>query len=192
LAFSDASHIQAVGGVSFERGDALYLDTAGNISSHDSLGYELNDIVLLSNGSGWRCGYGAMQRTTDGGKTWEWQELRNDNFMALEVRGPLEAYTCGSEGSICVTKDGGQHWETLRNGNDLRKPKYRLKDIVFVDGQRGYAVGEQGVVIYTNDAGAHWSELERFTEAHLYSLTVAPDQALIIAGDNGELWRVIP
>jgi photosystem II stability/assembly factor-like uncharacterized protein len=190
IAFSDAAHLQAVGGVSFERGDAMYLDTAGAVSAHDSLGYELNDIVLLPDGNGWRCGYGVMQHTANGGKTWEWQDLRKDNYTALDVHSSQLAYACGGEGSVCATMDGGRTWETLRNGNDITKVKYRLMDIVFIDPVRGYAVGENGVVIYTNDGGRHWSELERFTNTHLYGISIMPGGDLLVCGDGGEVWRI--
>ena len=190
LAFQDATHFIAVGGISFERGDAMYADAGGNISRHDSLDFELNDIVLLPDGSGWRCGYGAMQHTNDDGKTWDFQELRNDNYTALDVHGPLAAYTSGGEGSICATYDGGAHWETLRNGNDLTHPKYRLQDLIFTDGQHGYAVGENGVMIYSDDAGHHWSEVERFTDANLHGITKGPEGSLYVCGEGGELWRI--
>jgi photosystem II stability/assembly factor-like uncharacterized protein len=191
LAFRDAGHIQMVGGVSFERGDALEVDSSGNILSHDSLGYELNDIHLLPDGNGWRCGYGVMQHTRDGGKTWEWQSLRNDNYTALDVRSAAVAYACGAEGSICATYDGGKSWQTLRNGNDLTHPKYRLQDILFLNEQTGYAVGEEGIVISTDDGGRHWSELERFTSTHLHGIAKGPNGKLFICGDGGELWELI-
>lgn len=189
LAFSDAAHMQVVGGVSFERGDAMYVDTTGSILAYDSLGYELNDISLLSNGAGWRCGYGVMQRTDDAGKTWQWQGLRNDNYTSLDVHDAQTAYACGAEGSICVTRDG-RTWQTLRNGNDLTYPKYRLQDLLFTDDQHGYAVGEKGVVIYTDDAGQHWSELKRFTEANLHGIARGPNGVFFVCGEGGALWEI--
>jgi len=182
----------AVGGISFDRGDALLADTAGNILAHDSLGYELNDIAMLPQGQGWRCGYGVMQHTTDGGNTWQWQSPRNDNYKALDVHSPLLAYACGGEGSICATQDGGESWTTLRNGNDLTLPKYRLQDLLFLDDMRGYAVGENGLMIYTDDGGRHWSELERFTSAHLYGMARNARGELFVCGDGGEIWRIEP
>jgi photosystem II stability/assembly factor-like uncharacterized protein len=192
LAFADAARLLAVGGVSFERGDAMWADTAGQVLAHDSLGYELNDIVLLPGGQGWRCGYGVMQRTDDAGRSWQWQSPHNDNYKALDVHSRQVAYACGGEGSICATQDGGRSWTTLRNGNDLTHPKYRLQDLLFLDALHGYAVGEDGVVIYTDDGGHHWSELERFTTAHLYGISRGPDDALFVCGDGGELWRIAP
>jgi hypothetical protein len=162
------------------------------VLAHDSLGYELNDIVLLPGGQGWRCGYGVMQRTGDAGRSWQWQSPHNDNYKALDVHSGQVAYACGGEGSICATQDGGRSWTTLRNGNDLTHPKYRLQDLLFLDALRGYAVGEDGVVIYSDDGGHHWSELERFTTAHLYGISRGPDGALFVCGDGGELWRIAP
>lgn len=190
IAFSDAAHAQCVGGISFERGDALQIDSAGRFSSHDSLGYELNDIVLLPGGGGYRCGYGAMQYTTDGGSSWQWSTLNRDNYKAIEVRDALTAFTCGGEGSICVTHNGGKDWEMLRNGNDLSRPKYRLEDLIFISDDQGYAVGEEGVVIYTDDGGRHWSELEHFTDANLHGIARCPNGDLMICGAGGELWRM--
>jgi photosystem II stability/assembly factor-like uncharacterized protein len=190
LAFADAEHALCAGGISFLRGDALWIDSAGHVTAHDSLGYELNDIALLPGGAGFRCGYGVMQYTTDGGKTWQWTELRNDNYTALDVHSATIAFACGGEGSIVVTRNGGRDWETLRNGNDLRLPKYRLRDLVFIDGTRGYAAGEEGKVIYTDDAGRHWSELEPFTDENLHGIALCPDGDLLVCGEGGALWRI--
>jgi photosystem II stability/assembly factor-like uncharacterized protein len=192
MAFQDAGHAEAVGGISFESGAALDIDTSGNIIYYDSLTYELNAIAILPDGNGWRCGYGVMQHTTDHGKSWTWQTPRNDNFNALDIHSGQIAYTCGGEGSICATHDGGSTWETLRNGNDLTHPKYRLQDILFLDEQHGYAVGEDGIMIYSDDAGHHWSELERFTTSHLHGIARAPDGSLFVCGEGGEIWRIRP
>ena len=190
LAFRDATHIECVGGISFDRGDVMYIDSAGQINGHDSLGYELNAIKIGRDGLGYRCGYGAMQYTSDGGQNWLWSTLKNDNYTAIDVRNATSAFTCGAEGSICVTHNAGRDWETLRNGNDLSHPKYRLQDLLFINDLQGYAVGESGLVIYTDDAGNHWSEVSHFTDANLHGLTRCPNGDLIVCGEGGELWRI--
>jgi photosystem II stability/assembly factor-like uncharacterized protein len=190
IAFSNAAQAHCAGGISFNRGDALSIDSSGTVLDHDSLGYELNDIVLLPGGSGFRCGYGAMQYTKDGGKSWQWANINNDNFTSLYVRSAEIAYACGGEGSICMTSNGGKDWTTLRNGNDLTRRKYRLRDLIFTDVIHGYAVGEGGKVIHTDDAGRHWSELEHFTDANLHGISRCPNGDLLICGEGGEIWRI--
>lgn len=192
IAFQDATHAQCVGGISFYRGDALGIDSNGNVLQHDSLGYELNDIKILPSGIGYRCGYGAIQYTNDHGVSWHWAKLNNDNFTALTITGPQTAFACGGEGSIAQTIDGGHSWRILRNGNDITHKKYRLQDLLFLNDQEGYAVGEKGAVIFTDDGGRHWSELENFTKSNLHSIAQAGHGYLFVCGENGELWKILP
>ncbi|MEO6832969.1 MAG: YCF48-related protein [Chitinophagaceae bacterium] len=190
IAFQDAGRAQCVGGISFYRGDAMSIDSAGNISAHDSLGYELNDIKILPSGIGYRCGYGAMQYTNDGGESWDWSTLKNDNYTALFITDSESAFTCGGEGSIAKTLDAGHSWKILRNGNDITHKKYRLQNLLFLNASQGYAVGESGAVISTEDGGNHWSELASFTTTNLHGIALGPDGSIFICGENGELWKL--
>ncbi|MBS1644441.1 MAG: hypothetical protein JST36_05320 [Bacteroidetes bacterium] len=192
IAFQNATLAQCVGGISFYRGDAMVIDSNGNVLQHDSLGYELNDIKILPSGIGYRCGYGAIQYTNDHGASWHWARLNNDNFTALSITGPQSAFACGGEGSIAQTNDAGHTWNIRRNGNDITHKKYRLRDIFFLNNQEGYAVGEKGVVLYSDDAGRHWSELENFTKSNLQAIAQASNGALFVCGENGELWKILP
>ena len=192
LAFQDPKHLQFVGGISFNRGDAMFTDTAGNISAHDSLGYELNDIRIRTDGIGYRCGYGVMQYTSNSGQDWQWSDIRNDNYTAVYMLDAQTAFTCGGEGSICVTYNSGKDWITLRNGNDLTHPKYRLQNLVFLNPSKGYAIGEKGIMIYTDDGGAHWSELEHFTNDNLHGIAALKNGTLLVSGENGSLWKIQP
>jgi len=192
LAFQDAAHLQFVGGISFNRGDAMFTDTAGNITAHDSLGYELNDIHIRTDGIGYRCGYGIMQYTNNFGLDWQWTTMRNDNYTAVWMIDAQTAFTCGGEGSICVTHNSGKDWTTLRNGNDLTHPKFRLQNLAFLNASKGYAVGENGVIIYTDDGGAHWSELDHFIDDNLHGIIALRDGSLLVCGENGALWKIRP
>lgn len=192
IAFQDAGRAQCVGGITFLRGDAMNIDSAGNIVAHDSLGYELNDIKILPSGIGYRCGYGAMQYTSDGGESWRWATLNNDNYTAISITGPKSAYACGGQGSIAETLDAGHSWTILRNGNDITHKKYRLQDVLILNSSEGYAVGESGVVIYTEDGGRHWSEFASFTATNLHGIARAANGNLFICGENGELWKLKP
>lgn len=192
LAFSDSNNVLCLGGVSFERGEVMWINQDGQVLQHDTTQFELNDLVLLPNKKGFRCGYGVIQYSETGGQTWNWTSVNNDNFKSLDVHSAQLAYVCGGEGSVCVTKNGGVSWDVLRNGNNLTLPKYRLQDLIFLDSEHGYAVGEKGAVIHTDDAGKHWSELETFTSEHLYGIAKCPDGDLLICGEDGGIWRLKP
>jgi photosystem II stability/assembly factor-like uncharacterized protein len=191
LAFSDATHLLVVGGVSFGSGIREYIDTFGHLLKRDSLPYQFNKIMMTSGQTGYLCGYGVMTKTTDGGKTWNFQNLRKDDFTAMDIHGD-EIWVCGYNGGVFHTTNGGGSWERLRNGNDITIPGYHLNGIVFKDSRHGWAVGENGILIYTDDGGHHWAEYDKFTTNALRCIAICPNGDLLVAGDNGALFRIVP
>lgn len=185
-----AGNLLISGGISFEIGFMYRYNATGDQLGFDTTNYEVNDMVLLPDRTGYMCGYGVMARTVDDGATWQLQDIREDNFNALDVHSTNEVWTCGWNGSIYHTIDAGRSWVRKRNGNDLTKPRYHLYDILFTDAQNGYAVGENGLVIYSDDGGDHWMEMDRFTGEALYSVALCPDKSLLICGEKGVLYRL--
>ena len=99
---------------------------------------------------------------------------------------------CGSNGGIYHTYNGGNSWERFRNGNDISLPRYHLQSIIFKDNLNGWAVGESGKMIHTDDGGRHWEEYDQFTTSNLFSVAICPNGDLLVAGDGGALYRIIP
>ena len=191
IAFTDASHAIVVGGVSFDEGAFQRIDSAGNVTGWDSLGYQLNKITMTSGGTGYMCGYGAMEKTTDSGKTWAFQNVLGDDFTCMDIHGD-EIWMCGYNGGIYYTSDGGSNWTRYRNGNDIVLPRYRLLAILFTDDLNGWAAGEDGKVIHSTDGGKQWAEYTQFTTNSLRSIALCPNGDLLIAGDGGSLYRITP
>lgn len=190
--FFSSNRGMVVGGISFNQGYRFVIGQDGDHAGFDSLGYELNDIELVDGSTGFISGYGVILKTTDTGHTWQHLDIANDNFTAIHAYGPNEVWTCGYNGSVFHSSNGGQSWERLRFGNNVTIPRYRLLDIVFKDPMHGFAVGEDGVFIYTDDGGRHWMEFDRFTDAALRNLRLMPDGSLLVCGDKGSLYRVLP
>ena len=190
LAFANESRGVAVGGISFITGYLMYLDSEGNVLRHDSLSHELNDIEQVDGKTAYICGYGVLYKTSDSMKTWQQLDVKNDNFTAVHAYANGEVWTCGYNGSIFHSPDGGQRWERKRNGNDVTRPRYRLLDIGFADPLHGYAVGEKGLMICTNDGGTHWMEYKSFTKADLRNIYIRKDGAVFVCGDNGALFKL--
>ena len=139
---------------------------------------------------GYISGYGGLLRTIDGGNSWNFTEVKNDNFTSVFAVNSTDAWTCGYAGSIFRTTDGGNNWEKLRNGNNLLKKKYALLSIYFRDSLTGWACGENGLLIGTTDGGNNWKEYDSFTENALRDLALAPDGKLIVVGDNGSIYKI--
>jgi photosystem II stability/assembly factor-like uncharacterized protein len=190
IAFIEPSTGIIVGGISFNYGVMAYINDQHEIYRFDTFNYELNDIEMANNRTGYVSGFGVMMKTSDGAVTWKIQDVKNDNFTAIHMHSEQELWICGYNGSIFHTTDGGDNWERLRNGNDIKKPRYHLLDIVFKDRQNGWAVGEEGAVIHTTDGGHTWELYEKFTSAALRSIAIAPHGSLIVAGDEGTLYKL--
>jgi photosystem II stability/assembly factor-like uncharacterized protein len=189
IALPTADKAIVITGVSFGIGSRQHIDNAGNLLQYDSLDFEQNDICMTDAQTGYIAAYGVVQKTTDGGNSWRFMDIRNDNFTAIDCHDAQRAWLCGAQGSVYQTTDGA-NWQRLRNGNDLTLPRYHLNDILFTDDLHGYAVGENGLVIYSDDGGHHWMEFDRFTDATLRCIVKGPDGNLFVCGDNGTLYRI--
>ncbi|WP_276134665.1 WD40/YVTN/BNR-like repeat-containing protein [Polluticoccus soli] len=191
LTFIEPSTGIIIGGISFNYGVMAYIDDQNDIYRYDTFNYELNDIEMLDNRTGYISGYGVVLKTADGAVKWKLQDIKNDNFTAIHAQSENELWVCGYNGSIYYTSNGGEKWEQFRSGNDIKKPRYRLLDIYFKDRTNGWAVGEEGVVIHTTDGGHSWDLYKKFTSNALRCITQTPDGQLIVCGDNGSLYKLL-
>lgn len=195
LAYTSKGGI-AIGGISFNFG---FIATLNNVSvdkkdvsiiNFDTTAYELNDIQMLDDNTGYIAGFGVMLKTTDGGQSWTQLDIKNDNFTSLCAIDENHIWTCGYNGSIHFSDNGGTSWQTLKKANSALGKKYRFLDIMFVSKTNGWAVGEEGLVTYTTDGGHTWKEYDRFTAYALRSILSLPSGDLIAAGDNGTLYKL--
>jgi photosystem II stability/assembly factor-like uncharacterized protein len=173
------------------QGTITQVDSNFNIITEDTYQFGLNDVYMVSPSTGYVIGYGAVLKTTDYRRSWVFQNVKGDNFTAMDIHGE-EIWMCGANGGIYHTTDGGGHWQNYRNGNNLSLPHYFLRCIAFKDNQNGWAAGDEGRLIYTDDGGHHWMEYERFTTENLRSMAICPNGDLILVGDNGSLFRLVP
>lgn len=192
IAAPQPNRLVMVGGVSFTQGERIYTDATGAYYRRDTAEYEMTDVVMVDERKGYIAGTGIFLKTEDSMKTWEVQQVRDDNFQAISTVGDKYVFTCGINGSIWCSSNGGNTWERRRNGNDITLPRYKLTDLVFRNEKEGYAVGESGTLIYTTDGGRHWMEHDRFTRKHLYCITLLGDGNLVVAGEAGEMWKLLP
>ncbi len=167
------------------------VDSNFKIIDEQTFLHGLNNMYMVDDHTGYVVGYGAVMKTTDRGNTWTYLPVDGDNFTAMDIHGN-EIWMCGANGSIFHTTDAGKNWGRQRNGNDISVPRYMLRSILFTTPMHGWAVGDKGVVIYTRDGGNNWSEYKRFTTRTLRGIAAAPNGDLIVAGDEGTIYRITP
>lgn len=191
IAFPAANHCVLIGGVSFSIGYLVHIDSSGNTLKRADPNYELNDVEMQTPAVGYIVGHGVVQKSIDSGYTWRVLEVHNDNFTAVHVYGNT-VWVSGYNGSMYVSYDDGDNWQRKRNGNDITLPRYRILDFIFIDAAHGYAVGEDGLVLYTDDGGNHWMEYDRFTTNALRCIIAQKNGSLLVCGDGGSLYAIMP
>lgn len=172
-------------------GSITKVNTAFRIVSKHVYRFGLNDIRMVSPTTGYVLGYGAILKTTDGGLTWNYLNVVNDNFTGMDIHGN-ELWVCGFRGGLFHSTDAGTTWEILRKGAQVGNIDYEMWGIVFKDKKKGWAVCDNGKLISTDDGGHHWMEYEPFTTLALRSISLCPNGDLLVAGDGGMLFRVTP
>ncbi len=127
---------------------------------------ELNGISFIDVRNGWIVGAeGLIFNTTDGGSTWRKQEshlskngwLCNVTFIDLHNGWAVgrEVTKEGGKGIILNTSDGGKNWTPQECDTPAE-----LRDLYFIDINRGWVSGYGGTILYTSDGGINWEKQE--------------------------------
>ena len=126
--------------------------------------FDIEFIVGLPGEPVWGFATGGLQmtwRTDDCGETWE--QIRgacgDGNFNSCSFVNKNTGWFVGAPSvtfpaTIMCTTDGGNTF--LEQINAVSEPL--LKDVFFVNDQRGLAVGIYGQTLYTSDGGSNWEE----------------------------------
>lgn len=119
--------------------------------------FVLNDDIAWASGSN-----GYIAKTTDGGTTWAWQQVKGydkADFRDIEVFSDQQAViiASGTPAVILKTADGGQTWQQVFKNND---PAYFLDAMAFSDAKHGWVLGDpingKFLLLETKDGGQTW------------------------------------
>jgi Photosynthesis system II assembly factor YCF48 len=124
-----------------------------------------NDLAVVDARHVWTSdAFGVIERTTDGGVTWESQQVASQfsHFWGIDFADALNGWAVGdadqsnNTGMIYHTADGGATWTLQFEGvpGDLEI----LYDVAALTDQVAVAVGSLGLILRTTDGGQTWSE----------------------------------
>jgi photosystem II stability/assembly factor-like uncharacterized protein len=121
---------------------------------------EFNDICFTDSNHGFIIGgMGDFLKTTDGGITWQYQNLYtkypNPYFNSICFIDSLRGWIIGVS-FILETKDGGENWSELNTEIGLLKVRFAKVDGSLSIEQAGWIVGGYGIIYRTTDAGDNW------------------------------------
>ncbi|BAU52959.1 Ycf48-like protein precursor [Mucilaginibacter gotjawali] len=114
---------------------------------------------------------GTVAKTTDGGKTWDWQQVKSfekADFRDIEAFSDKEAVimSSGTPALILKTTDGGASWKVKYSNADTA---YFFDAMDFADKKHGYVLGDpinnKFVLMETKDGGETWSPFKYLPDA---------------------------
>lgn len=97
----------------------------------------------------------------------------------------------GEFGTVMITSDGGENWETLAPLVDEFYPQAAY----FKDPKMGWITGLGGVILHTSDGGQNWTEQETETVVPLYGIEQVGETLYAVGGEgtmlryDGAVWR---
>ena len=114
---------------------------------------------------------GTIAETTDGGKTWNWQQVKGyekADFRSIEAFTDKEAIimSSGTPALILKTTDGGATWQEKYRKTDTA---YFLDAMDFADKKHGYVLGDpinsKFLLLETKDGGETWAPFKNPPDA---------------------------
>src|SRR6201996_705330 len=137
----------------FLKAQKVTLLQQGKPTSIRGLSVVNNNIAWVSGSNG----YTAL--TTDGGKTWTWQQVKGfekADFRDIEAFSDKEAIimASGTPALILKTIDGGKNWQIKYRNTDTA---YFLDAMKFINAKHGIVLGDpisnKFLLLETNDCG---------------------------------------
>lgn len=152
-------------GGGFSNINTLYSTTNGGESWEKNTALKnsvISGIECLSENTAFIFGYGggreAVQKTTDGGKSWNivWsgassKALQGGKFFSSEI-----GIAVGGSGTVILTKDGGKSWENISLPEQIDLISCSMaSDMVYVSGANGALWRKSTISSLHNSADSH-------------------------------------
>jgi len=156
---------------------ALLLFASGLMAQHIEILQQdkptsIRGLSVVDDSTAWISGSrGNIAKTTDGGNTWKWQQVKGfekADFRGIEAFSAKEAVimSSGTPALILKTTDGGNTWtEKYRNADT----SYFFDAIAFETPKHGFVLGDpinnKFVLMETKDGGETWAMFKNRPDA---------------------------
>jgi photosystem II stability/assembly factor-like uncharacterized protein len=175
-------------GSGFDGNEIYKTDNCGGSWVQQSISpriYGFREIQFINGNTGFLIALGEFLKTTDGGLTWEYQNLweKYQKYLySMHFVDSLHGWIVGGDydGFILRTVDGGVNWE--EENMDIPDYLYRIS---FFDTLHGWIVGRSGLIYRTVDGGENWISQRDGSTNWLTSISFADEQNGWVVGENG-------
>lgn len=119
---------------------------------------DLRSVSFHNSEIGWGFAYSeqtlpSLHKTTDGGASWDLQDIRSSISVQMCVIDEFTAYSLQNSGNIIKTTNGGKNWEIIYT--NVKSP-IRIQ---FVNKNTGFLISNNRMFYKTTDGGASWQGL---------------------------------
>jgi photosystem II stability/assembly factor-like uncharacterized protein len=164
----------------------------------------ITSVFFIDSENGWATGHqGVILNTTDGGQNWQLQFRGRDAQQQVLDLAKAREQQLNKDIESAPNDDEAEDLQYQLDDlqatiDDATKaladgPAEPLLDIWFGDDKNGLAVGAYGLLLLTSDGGQHWKlhpdYLQNADKYHFYSIAALDANTLIVAGEQGVLWR---
>lgn len=137
--------------------------------------------------------------TNNGGDDWiEAKDGDLNGYFAVCSSSPQGAWVAGEDGVLLRTTDTGSNWKEARQ----KWTPSSLKDVAFLDHERGWIGGTGAALFYTNDGGQTWTDrspsvipgnyqisaIEPLGDSKLWAVSY---EKILFSSDGGSSWYVL-
>ena len=151
-----------------------------------NVGQLLTDVTIVNDSLAFACGYGAIYRSQDAGRSWLLLNATGDFFKSIRFFNEKIGYAVGYAGSILKTTNGGHSWQRLRNGNSLFNANWYFNTLCVIDSEHLFVAGNGGLLIESTDGGKNWKKAVAFTDLNVNRLWLSADaRRLWMVSDHG-------
>jgi photosystem II stability/assembly factor-like uncharacterized protein len=166
---------------------------ATGIEGFLAVGFEIvqGGLYFSDHQHGWAVGgLGNVVHTSDGGTTWQEQQLDcgypvcYSHLLEVEFLNHREGFIA-AEGGYYHTIDGGSYWAPRDLGVGVD-----FNDLQLTDGRHMWLAGGRGLVFHSQDGGASWFNLERTTAFDLLGMHFIDPATGWLVGEGGVILKV--
>jgi photosystem II stability/assembly factor-like uncharacterized protein len=182
--------IIAIGGDTYYKGLMCCSYNWGVNWTFNNFNNQLNDIEMPDSRHAWLCGYGIMFRSEDSCITLQTIDVREDHFTAIDFYDHLTGLSCGYNGGIYRTVDGGISWKEQLKSNGTFGKRIHLNDICFAGPSTAFAAGNSGLLLVSADGGMNWNEVKTDIDADLHTLYAKSSDEVFAGGSDGTLYHL--
>lgn len=161
---------------------------------------DLKSVCFVDSLTGWAVGDDELMHTTDGGKSWTYQEISNPKWEhknSILFKNRNLGWVVGVE--IYNTNDGGKHWSKQERGTSQNR-NFELRSVFFYNEMIGWASGDSSLILRTTDGGLNWqSQSVGSTTQTVYSIYftdslkgwAVKQNEILQSTNSGESWNKI-